>query len=136
MLVSNHQSQAALFLAGSMVVNMILNLLLVPWLGISGAATARLISALFFFLPNFLFVFRHIQPIKFSLGFLKPVAATLGMVGIVWWVQDLPLPLVVALGGILYLILLLSFRIISPDERRLLGSVFHHSILGNVEDVL
>ena len=102
MLVHNRQGWSWLFVAGSVLVNLLVNLGLAPSLGASGAALARLCSSALFFLSNHLYVTRHFVPLNTVKVLLKPAIATLVMAVVVWTVRAWPLPLAIGIGALVY----------------------------------
>jgi O-antigen/teichoic acid export membrane protein len=102
MLVHNRQGWSWLFVAGSVSVNLLVNLGLDPSWGASGAALARLCSSALFLLLNHLYVTRHFVPLNAVRLLLKPTIATLAMATVVWTVRAWPLPVAIGIGALVY----------------------------------
>jgi len=120
MLVHNRQNWSWLFVAGSVVVNVLLNLVLDPYGGASGAAMARLCSSALFFLLNHLYVTRFfVHPDTVDL-LSKPVMATLTMTGVVWAVRTWPLPVAIGIGIVVYVGILWCWGDTLPNDAALL----------------
>ncbi len=102
MLVHNRQGWSWVFVAGSVLVNLFVNLRLAPSWGASGAAMARLCSSTLFLLLNHLYVTRHFVRLNTAQLLFKPVIATLVMAVVVWTVRAWPLPLAIGVGAIVY----------------------------------
>jgi len=62
LVVSNNQWVIARSLMVSLVVNVLLNLILVPICGVMGVSYARLVSTMVIFGLNFVFLYRHVYP--------------------------------------------------------------------------
>ena len=88
MLVKDRQSWALRFLLGSLSINIILNLVLNPYLGATGAAIARLAAVIVFFVPNYWYVKHnlHAHNIITSLGRVAIAAIIMGFS--VWFTRD------------------------------------------------
>ena len=123
MLVHDRQKTLSIFLAASMVVNIVLNLLLDPTLGVVGASLARVYSALVFFVINDIFVSRCIQPHNVLRSLAKPILATVLMATAVWMVKDANLWLAILVGVVVYAGALLLLRGITAEERRWLAGI-------------
>jgi O-antigen/teichoic acid export membrane protein len=102
MLVHNRQGWSWLFVAGCVLVNLLVNLGLAPSWGASGAALARLCSSALFFLSHHLYVTRHFVPLNAVKVLLKPAIATLVMAVVVWTVRAWPLPVAIGIGALVY----------------------------------
>jgi O-antigen/teichoic acid export membrane protein len=104
MLVNDRQRQALWFLGAAMGVNIILNLILTPWLGAAGAALARLGSTLCLFGCYSYYVATRLVVVDFwSLSYVAIIGA-LVMLLLVLPFQTLPLPMVIFGGVIIYVI--------------------------------
>lgn len=101
-LVRNRQQQAGWMTGASMVVNVVLNLLLIPHYGIVGAATARTIATavLFFQLYSYSQLYLNVESILPLV--LRPLLATLIMTTAVWPIRHLPLFWPIITGIIVY----------------------------------
>jgi O-antigen/teichoic acid export membrane protein len=104
--VRDRQAYTSLFLLGSMVTNIVLNVILDGPLGARGAAIARVCSAMVFFLPSYLYVARILIPSNLVRLLYKPGLAALGMAALVALVRSWPLPLSILTGALAYLGLL------------------------------
>lgn len=102
LLVYNKQRQAAWMMALTTVLNIILNLLLIPAIGINGAAIARLISSLTLYLLFYAYCHFTIMPSKQPFSF-RVILATLLMALAVLPLRDLFLLIPIGVGIIVYL---------------------------------
>lgn len=98
MLVHDRQRWISLFLVGSVITNVLLNLTLAPSWGATGAAVARVCSALIFFLLNYLYVARFLVHLSIFRLLSKPALATLMMALALWPVRAWPLPISIGVG--------------------------------------
>jgi O-antigen/teichoic acid export membrane protein len=78
MIITNNQKQQAGFMAIAAIVNVLCNIILIPLLGINGVAIAKLISAIVFFIPNYLFVYRNIYRLNLIKMAIPAIVATVG----------------------------------------------------------
>jgi O-antigen/teichoic acid export membrane protein len=102
LLVKDRQKWLAMLLVISMGLNIVLNLLLVPAWGASGAATARLCSAAFFFLLNYWYVTRHIHRHQLIRALVPTVVASGVLAACLVAVQAWPLWLIIPIGVAVY----------------------------------
>jgi O-antigen/teichoic acid export membrane protein len=116
MLVKDRQSRSLLFLVGSLVVNVALNLALDPILGAIGAATARVCSSFLYFLLTHLYVVRHLMPLKTLQTLLRALTATLIMALAVWLTRSWPLAVSIAAGVVVYVGMLWVVKGIPPAD--------------------
>lgn len=105
MLVHERQNQISLFLFSSAAMNVFLNIALVPAWGASGAATARVCSALLFFLLCHFYVNRFLTRLNVLQLLFRPALATLVMAFTLLLVRT-SLPLAILVGFITYAIAL------------------------------
>jgi O-antigen/teichoic acid export membrane protein len=118
MLVKDRQSWALRFLVGSLSINIILNLLLDPYLGATGAAISRLIAVIVFFVPNYWYVVHnlHAHRIIASLGRVALAAFIMGI--FVWITRDLGLWIAILTGIVTYIIALIVLKALPGGEKR------------------
>lgn len=114
LLVYNKQRQAAWMMTLATVLNIILNLLLIPAIGINGAAIARLISSLTLYLLFYTYCHFTIMPSKQPISF-RVILATLLMALAVLPLRDLFLLIPIAAGILVYLGAVRLLEII-PDQ--------------------
>jgi O-antigen/teichoic acid export membrane protein len=103
MVIHNRQREVSLITGLSMVANILLNLWLIPRLGIVGAAVSRLLASSLFFLGVYLYVQMKLLPGRLWVWVPRPLIATLAMAAAVWPLRTLPLPLPVLAGVLVYL---------------------------------
>jgi O-antigen/teichoic acid export membrane protein len=121
MAVHERQNRLVSFFLGSMGINILLNLILDPTLGAIGAAIARLCSTLIFFLINYLFVTRQLQPHHLGKALARPVEAVIVMGAVVWLVRPLNLWLAISSGIFSYVFVLWLQRGLTTEEREWLS---------------
>jgi O-antigen/teichoic acid export membrane protein len=102
MLIHNRQRAASGVTALSMGTNVVANLLLIPVIGIIGSAIARLLSSIVFFLSIHLYVRRNLLETSFLPGLPRPLLATTLMAAAVWPLRELPLPVPILAGVVVY----------------------------------
>lgn len=116
MLVNNRQVAAAWLTGLSMTANILANLVLIPWLGISGSAAARVFSSATFFLSLHLYVRANILRGSFLPLLPRPLLATALMALIMWPLRALPLAVPLAAGAATYAAAALLLRIVPPGD--------------------
>ena len=101
LLINNYQRQASVMFGIAMAINVSLNLLLIPRLGINGAAVARTASNFTLFLTFQLFAHRRIMSLCLAPMLVRPLVATAVMAAVVWPLRDALLPGIVV-GAAVY----------------------------------
>jgi len=116
----------------SSVVNVVLNIILIPKIGISGAAFATLIS---YFVLAFIVSYWAKKEINYHIDIkfvFKVILASILMAIIVNYVLGvigtaiLPVLLCVALGTIVYFLILIMSRAFSECEKKLIYGIYHN----------
>jgi O-antigen/teichoic acid export membrane protein len=125
MLVKDRQSWALRFLLGSLSINIILNLILNPNLGATGAAIARLVAVIVFFVPNYWYVKHnlHAHNIITSLGRVALAAIIMGFS--VWITRDLGLWIAIFAGIFTYIAALIVLKALPGEEKRWMLETIH-----------
>jgi O-antigen/teichoic acid export membrane protein len=124
LLVYNYQSTAGWMRGFIMLVSIVLNLSLIPLLGIVGAAITRVLAALLFFVIIYLFVqmkILHGKRIHLHPGLIM---ATLIMALVVWQMRDLPLYIPVIVGAVVYGAAIFMLGVFSTEDRYYLRQLF------------
>ncbi|MFQ5856007.1 MAG: flippase [Anaerolineae bacterium] len=116
MVVADRQDVIARFLAGTLVTNLVLNVALIPSLGAVGSAIARVVSTSLLFVLSFMFVRRELISFNASSYLPRPIVASVVMAGTVLAVWSLPLPIVIPLGGAVYLLTLAALGTFSQED--------------------
>lgn len=125
-LLTSINKQDSLFRAVviSTVVNIILNLILLPKFSYFGAATATVISESLLCLIYFHFISKYVSKIKVSRLIWKPLIATAVMcLFIVYVKMNLILEIIIAI--IIYFIVIFSIKTFSDYELNLLKDILH-----------
>lgn len=102
-----------------LIVNILLNLLLIPRYGVKGAAVTTVASELMVFSIYCFYLYRSSFKISIWKSSLKPLFASLIVGGLIWKFNSLPLILLLFLGLALYLFSLFCFRVFDSEERNL-----------------
>lgn len=114
---SLHQSVDFIANLVALLVNVGLNLLLIPQWGAVGASIATLCSICLFAVTQHLFISRRLFRIPLLALLWKPLVATALMGVVVFHVRTVGLYAVVPLAAVIYVALLLALRPFSADER-------------------
>jgi O-antigen/teichoic acid export membrane protein len=108
----------------SLVVNVALNLALIPPYGYLGAAAASTITEVALFAGGWWLLRRHLAAISI-LGSIAPVLGSAAAMGIVvYLIRSWPVAVVIILGAAVYLAALLLTRAINPEEWSIVRSGF------------
>lgn len=116
LLIDNRQGAAAGLTAISMSVNVVANLILIPILGILGAAIARVLASAAFFLSIHLYVRANILRSSFLPLLPRPLLATALMVAAMWPARHLPLLAPLAVGAAAYAAAALVLRVVPAGD--------------------
>ncbi len=128
-LVISQLTKFAMVITGvNVLINLIGNIILLPRIGIIGAAIMTLFSEFLQGVFYFYFVRKKITDFKFFSLIWQPVLAS-GIMGVVvWYSQNLPLIFVVPIGVVVYGIVLLLFRFFKRDDLVYLKTLFSRAV--------
>jgi O-antigen/teichoic acid export membrane protein len=126
MLVCDRQRWVSMFLAVSAVLNIVLNLALIPRAGAPGAAMARLCSSLVYFLLNYFYVTRFLARLNIIQLLLRPALATLIMAIVIWLAGSLVLPALIGIGIVMYVFSFWVLGGILPDDVSIMRRAISH----------
>jgi len=104
-------------------INISLNLLLIPSLGLVGAAISTVITQILLFALYFYFVAKHFHRLPLHKMLIKPVIACLIMGIFIFFVRQINLALLVALAALIYFGMLYLLKTFDADDRRMLNEV-------------
>jgi O-antigen/teichoic acid export membrane protein len=108
----------------TLVVNLVLNLVLIPPYGYLGAAAASTITEVALFAGGWWLLRRHLASLSI-VGSIAPVLASAAAMGIVvYLIRSWPLAVVILLGAAVYLAGLLLTRALNPEEWSIVRSGF------------
>lgn len=121
---SNLQSKRSLAVALVAVFNFSINLIVLPAYSFVGAAITTILTEVCFFGLLYGFLKQHVSnPLDFRL-LLKPAFAGSVMALVLWLFQELPLLLLLLLGGVAYLIVLFMVGTFSDGEVQVVLGLF------------
>jgi len=106
-----------------LIINIILNLVLIPKFSYIGAATAIVIAELIVTSLAFFFVFQKLKVIPFPLQFLKIIIASILMGILTWFIRDFNIILVVSASTFFYIAVLLAIKGISQEDLKLIAQI-------------
>lgn len=107
----------------SMVVNVVLNLLLIPRLGIIGAAAARTAATAVLFLQLYIYSQRYLDVDSILPLLIRPALATVVMTAVIWPIRHLPILWPIMIGIIAYGAAAYFLKAIPEDARQRLGQL-------------
>ncbi len=118
--VINRQGDFTRLALATLVVNVFLNLALIPAFGYIGASWAAVLTELALFLGGWWLLRRHLSALRMvgSIGRILLSGAVMGVV--VFLLQAEPIPLVVAVGAAVYAVALVVLRAVDVDEWRII----------------
>jgi O-antigen/teichoic acid export membrane protein len=99
-----------------MTVNIVANLILIPRLGILGAAIARVLASAAFFVSIHLYVRANILRSAFLPLLPRPLLATAIMVAAMWPARHWPLLASLAVGAATYAVAALLLRVVPAGD--------------------
>jgi O-antigen/teichoic acid export membrane protein len=125
-LMSINRQRSRLFSQGlSALINIILNLILIPLYGFAGAAVATLITEIIFFITYTIFIVKYGFKFKFILSFIhKPIIAAIIMVILLAFIKDLFLAIIS--GAFIYFIVLFALRIADKQDKVLFNKIIRN----------
>jgi len=127
MLVNNRQGQLGWITGLSMILNLILNIWLLPRYGLNSAALIRTLTAVFVFLATYYYVRNRLLRYNLWKTMMRPILAAIAMAIVVWpmrhWLIIWPL---LAGGGVYVILILLLGGFTSEDQRYLRQLLSRH----------
>ena len=118
-----HKEKTSLIvLAGNCVVNIVLNLVLIPKLSLYGAAISTVVSELFYFAGYFFIISRNFGIISLSSVLAKPILASLIM-GIFLFYFDYNIFLSIPMGVLVYVLSMFLMKAADDEEIKMVKSV-------------
>jgi O-antigen/teichoic acid export membrane protein len=130
MIVANAQGMLALFQASSMVLNLGLNLVLIPGMGATGAAWARIGSTSLSVMLGAAYTWWKLYRWNPFRIIALPLVSLFAMMMLGWLLSGLGLnDIAAACGGLIsYAALVWGFGVISHDERAFLAQLYHQGV--------
>jgi len=117
------ERKVALIWGVALVGNGLANAFVIPAFGIVGAASASLVASAFTFIGvRFLLSRAGVATSAVALAG-KPVLAGAVMVAVVWPLRGASTGLAIAVGGIVYLVVLLLLRPFTPEDRTMIRTI-------------
>ena len=129
MLVDNRQQQASWLRGLTVIIGMSLNLLLIPRLGINGAAIARLIGTAVFFIFVYVYVQKRLLRDNLLPAVIRPLIATVVMTGVIWPLRDVFILVPVVVGMLVYALLIVLLGVVTAEDRVYLRQIFSHKVV-------
>lgn len=128
-LVVSQLTKFAMAITGvNVVINVVGNFILLPRIGILGAAIMTVVSEFLQGIFYFYFVRKKIIGFRFFSLIWQPVIASLVMGAAIWLARGLPLLVVVPMGVIIYGIVLLALRFFHRDDIGYLKTLFSRAV--------
>ena len=119
------QNKMAIAAAITAIVNVIINLILIPYFSYVGAAVATVSSELILFGIYFYLVSKHIYLLPIHKILIKPIIALFVMCLFIYFLNSLGLFVLVALGAIIYFATLFLIKGISKEDFALIRQIIN-----------
>ena len=107
------------------IVNVTLNLILIPILSYNGAAIATVITNVVLFVASFYFISKHLVLLPIHKILIKPIISGVLMGAFIYYFTDVNIFLLVPLAAVVYLVALLALKTFSKEDmdivKKLLG---------------
>ena len=103
------------------VVNVVLNLLVIPKYGYIGSSWATVVTELFLFLFNYALIRRSLFTLSLK-DFIKPAIAGIIMGGILYFLPAWNVLILIAIGAVIYFILLFLLGGIQKEDLRIVAT--------------
>lgn len=129
MLVDDKQKQASWLWGLTMIASVSLNLLLIPRLGINGAAIARLLGTVVFFISVYAYVQNRLLRDNILPQAIRPLIATVVMSGVIWPLREMFILIPVVVGVLVYALLILLLGVVTAEDRIYLRQIFSHKVV-------
>lgn len=101
--------------------NIVANLIVIPIFSYKGAAVVTILSELALLIPFYYAVRKHLGPLPWLSLFWQPAVASAVMGGVLWLLQDVPWPLLIPVGGVVYFVVLALVGGFRQPDMDLLG---------------
>ena len=123
----NKQGIRAVSVGFSAFFNIILNLVMIPYLSYIGASIATVLSELFLYFIFIYFINRQYKRLELHKYFIKPIIASLIMGGFVFCFIKINLFLLITLSGLVYFMLLFLLKTFTQEDKNVLKQVVERS---------
>jgi O-antigen/teichoic acid export membrane protein len=116
LVISQLTKKAVLVTGLNVAINVVGNILLLPRIGIMGAAIMTVVSELLQGIFYIIVVRKKIVQFRFWVFIWQPLLASLVMGIVLWYIRDFGLYLTIPVGGIIYLLSLFSLQFYEPGD--------------------
>ncbi|KKH59370.1 hypothetical protein DU74_02210 [Methanosarcina mazei] len=123
----NKQRLRTLSVALGSLFNIILNLILIPSLSYVGASIATVLSEVFLYFLFIHYINRNYKKLELHNYYLKPLIASLLMGGLVYYLKDMNLFLLILLAIIVYFGILLVLRAFDHEDMNIVNQLVRRS---------
>jgi len=116
LVIANQQRLLSVYILLGFIINVLGNFLFVPYLGIGGAAIARVCSNLFVYALSYRLINRVVHPFHLGTIWVRPLIAVIVMAGVVWLASGWMVIVRMILGTVAYGVVLLALGTFSREE--------------------
>lgn len=108
----------------SAIFNILLNLIMIPYLSYIGASIATVLSEVFLYFAYIHYINKYYKQLNLHKYFIKPVAASLIMGAVIFCFKEYNLFLLTLLAFTVYFIVLISLKTFTSDDKYVLKQIF------------
>jgi len=130
LVATNQQKRATCIIGGAAILNVILNVLMIPSLSYKGAAIATVASEMFVFLFCSIALSKSVAPSPLFKIYQKPLLATLIMGVFIVVFNSLPILVLIPLAAIIYMSTLFVVQAFDREDRNLVRQIFRKETPG------
>jgi O-antigen/teichoic acid export membrane protein len=129
LVATDQQKRMAYIVAGAAILNVILNVFLIPALSYKGAAIATVSAEVSYFVFSSLVLSKSIAPSPLFKVYKRPLLAILIMGAFIVGAKPLPILVLIPLAATVYMAILLIMRFFDREDRSLLKQIFTKGML-------
>lgn len=119
----NKQSIRTISVAMAAIINIILNVVFIPYLSYIGASIATVISEIFLFFIYIFFINKYYKKIEIYKQFLKPALAALLIGCLMYFFREINLFVLILITTLIYVCLLLLFKTFTDEDKYILKQI-------------
>jgi O-antigen/teichoic acid export membrane protein len=119
----NRQSLRTVSVGLIALFNIILNALMIPYLGYIGASIATVLSEVFLYFVFIYFINKYYKRMELHKHFIKPLIASLMMGGFLVYFKDFNLFLLITFAVLVYFVMLLVLRTFTQEDKDIFKQV-------------
>ncbi len=107
----------------SAIFNILLNLVMIPYLSYIGASIATVLSEIFLYFAYIHYINKYYKQLNLHKYFIKPLAASLIMGAIIFYFKEYNLFLLISLAFVVYFIVLIALKTFTSDDVKIFKQI-------------